>query len=71
MSGTLFALLKLLLSRRKEGAVSMAEATGPELRQALETRRCGLCRRGCRLSAPRCRRGAQLRDALIESHASH
>jgi hypothetical protein len=70
MGGALFALLKLFLPQKKEAATSVADTMDPRLRQALETKHCGLCKRGCPLSTPRCRRGIKQRDAFIANFTS-
>lgn len=69
LGGIAFALVRLCAEQRRRCAVAATVPVSPELHQALQAQPCGLCRRGCNLSTPRCRRGEELRTAIVAGHA--
>jgi hypothetical protein len=66
--GTPIALFRFLIARGRKRPVPVLARDDSALRSALGTRRCDLCKKGCQLTAPRCGRGRELRDALIKGH---
>lgn len=51
-----------------KNAAQTVTINDPALRQVLESKRCGQCRRNCKLSAPMCRRGEKQAEIVIENY---
>jgi hypothetical protein len=67
--GAPIAVFRFLVTRGRRHPVPVPVQDDSALRLALGTRRCDLCKRNCELIAPKCRRGRELRDAIISGRA--